>query len=135
MSQSAMSDEQRIADRYGKASRGPELIIIGAAIALVILAGLVIQLLKFSEPSVGVITTGHSVIDDGSVRITFTLQGEPDMTVSCTANAVNKQFAEVGAKQVEITMAEEREAHELVLNTSERAAAASIETCSVLTSR
>ncbi|MDO5724441.1 MAG: DUF4307 domain-containing protein [Flaviflexus sp.] len=132
MSHSAMSDEERIADRYGTTRRGPQLVIIGVAIALVIAAGIIIQVIRLGEPTVAVTNTGHTVVDDGRVRLTFTLQGEKGMTVACTATAVNGQFAEVGAKEVDITLEADRVARELILQTSERAAAGSVESCRVL---
>lgn len=132
MSHSAMSDEERIADRYGGGGRGPQLAIIGAAIALVVLAGIIIQVIRLGEPSVAVTNTGHTVIDDGHVRITFTLQGEEGMTVGCSANAVNAHFAEVGAKDFEVTLGADQVGRELILHTSERAAAGSVERCSVI---
>lgn len=122
-----------MADRYG-VGKGwgsrPALIIILSAMALILITGLAIVIPGLTGKDVALFNTGHKVLSDSEIRLTFSLYGEAGDTVTCRAHAVNDTFAEIGALEFDITLAEDREAHEMVLATSERAAAGQIESCS-----
>lgn len=123
---------EEMADRYGVGKGWASKKLTIAGLVLFAIGALIYLILHFSAAfatNVTVDNTGHTVVSDSEIQLTFTVQGDAGMTVVCHANAVNDNFAEIGAKDVEITLSEYREAHSMVLATSERAAAGQVETC------
>ena len=130
MQVSSMSAQMR--DRYGVdrgwTSRRITLVLV-AIFVLIFAIGMSLQFMNLTTPQVTLLNTGHKVLSDSEVRMTFTLDGEPGTHIECSATAVNSQFAEVGATTFTIDLAKDREAHELILATSEKAASGSIQHC------
>lgn len=101
------SDAPALDARYG---RGPAdrrrqrllLTVVGAVFAVVLAAWVIWAGLDGTNGTIEANDTGHRVVDDRSVRVTFELSVEPGTTVFCAVQALNEQFAIVGWKVVEI---------------------------------
>lgn len=119
-------------DRYGVgkgwASKGV-LVTMLTMLAIIVIAILALALPGLFKNDVALINNGHKVLSDSEISLTFSLYGEKGQTVTCQAEAVNKVFAQIGAREFEITLEADKEAHELILATSERASSGQIATC------
>ncbi|AZN30707.1 DUF4307 domain-containing protein [Flaviflexus salsibiostraticola] len=120
-------------DRYGL-DRHPSRRIGYLLVALAVLIAAIIgasQLIG-RDPTIQLVNTGHTPVSDSEVRITYTVHGREGLELECSATAVNDNFAQIGAKTWTWTMEEDSVSDVLMLQTSERAAAGSIEYCAVV---
>lgn len=120
-------------DRYGL-DRNPAKKVGYLLIALAALAAAVIVAVQLigRDPTIQLINTGHAAISDSEVRISYTVHGAEGLELECSATAVNDNFAQIGAKTWRWTMEADSVADVLILQTSEPAAAGSVEHCVVV---
>ncbi|MGC5628648.1 DUF4307 domain-containing protein [Georgenia sp. Z1344] len=101
--------------------------------AFVLVAGATVLAWQMSrEPSVSVEHVGYTVEGPDEVEVRFVVVADPGTEVVCTLRAVNRDFTEVGVREVRLGPVTERRtaAVEPVL-TSERAASGHAESCRV----
>lgn len=96
-----------IAVRYGRTAAGARknrlVFIVSAAIfAVVLVAWVVWAGLDSTGASFEAKDTGHSVVDQHSVSIDFTLTAPPGTSAACALQAQSETFAIVGWKVIEI---------------------------------
>lgn len=117
-------------DRYGL-DRSPATKIGYVLVALAVIAGAIIvaSQLVGRAPTIQLINTGHKAVSNSEVLITYTVHGREGLELECSANAVNDNFAEIGALTWTWTMEADTVSDELLLATSEHAAAGSVEHC------
>jgi hypothetical protein len=100
-------------ERYG---RNPQTarrfrlvgIIAGAFAALVMLAWLVWAGLGGSAATLEARDTGHTIVSDSSVDVSWSLTVEPGTATSCAVQALNESFGVVGWKIVNVPASEVR---------------------------
>lgn len=117
-------------DRYGlDRNRATTIGYVLVALAVLVGAIIVASQLIGRDPTIELINTGHKAVSDSEVRITYTVHGQEDLELECTATAVNDNFAQIGALTWRWTMEADSVSQDLTLATSERAAAGSVEYC------
>lgn len=97
--------------RYGRtpaANKRTRIILIGAGIAFAVVfalwlwwGGLLGAPAQFEAKD-----TGHTIIDDSSVTVTWQFTADPGTPAQCAVQAMNSTFAIVGWKVVDIPAAE-----------------------------
>ena len=75
-------------------------------------------------------TQAYDVVDDATVRVTFTVTKDPDQSVECTVEALSSGSAQVGLAVVEIGP-QERSAtlHTATVRTQQRAVTGQVREC------
>ena len=106
-------DTSVLDERYGRSRRNRTrerrlAWIVGGAFGLVFLAWVVWAGIDAAGPGIEVRNTAHSVVDEGTVSVTFQLSAEAGTTTYCAVQALNDTFAVVGWKVVEIPASEQR---------------------------
>jgi hypothetical protein len=129
----APSGAVRPADRYGDIRSPARRRLALLAGALLLLAGLgwvVWAGLGVAQRDVRWNDVGYSVVDDTTVEVTFSVVKDPGATVTCTVQALNGRYAQVGLAEVEVGPAEQRAVRRTVtVRTAERAVTGVVDTC------
>ncbi|MGV8885479.1 MAG: DUF4307 domain-containing protein [Microbacteriaceae bacterium] len=99
--------------RYGRSPRSnarTRWISWGAAAAFVVVfvAWLVWGGLLGAPAQLEVRDTGHTVVDDGLVQVSFAVTSEPNTAISCAVEAMNDSFSIVGWKLIDLPVSEQR---------------------------
>lgn len=79
-----------------------------AAFVVVFVAWLVWGGLLGTAAQLEVRDTGHTVVNDGLVEVSFAVTAEPDAAVSCAIQAMNESFSIVGWKVITLPVTEQR---------------------------
>jgi len=99
---------------------------IGAGIALAVWFGLSATL---GQPSWQ--TVGYKVVDDQTVRVTFEVYRAGGTALTCTVEALARDFGTVGTAQVSVpASAEETSTRTVTFRTVSRAVTGQVRTCS-----
>jgi hypothetical protein len=85
-------------------------IAIGTAVAFVVVFGawVIWGGLLGSPAQIETNDTGHSIIDDSTVRVTWELSVAPGSTTSCAVQALNDNFGIVGWKVIDVPASTDR---------------------------
>lgn len=98
---------------------------IGLGIALAVWWGLAATLGKASWD-----TTGYKVLDDQRVRVDFQVHSPEGRPVTCTIQALARDFATVGSVDVDVTFADGPEQRaSATVRTTTRAVTGEVRTC------
>lgn len=96
--------------RYGRTPqrrRDRILFIVGGAVFAVILVAWIVWVgVDSNQDSLGVQDVAHSIVDDGSVTVTWQVSVKAGTAVSCALQAQNEAHAIVGWKVVDIPPSE-----------------------------
>ncbi|MGW5241861.1 DUF4307 domain-containing protein [Monashia sp. NPDC004114] len=99
---------------------------IAAGIALAVWFGLSATL---GQPSWQ--TTGYKVVDDQNVRVTFEVSRPGGKALTCTVEALARDFSVVGTSQVQVPASGDETSTETAsLRTTSRAVTGQVRTCS-----
>ncbi|MEO5744566.1 MAG: DUF4307 domain-containing protein [Terracoccus sp.] len=75
-------------------------------------------------------TVGYKVVDDQSVRVTFSVHSPDGAAVTCTVQALARDFSTVGTLEVPIPASAEADSQRTVtLRTTTRAVTGEVKTC------
>ena len=109
------ADETRVDldARYGRtpaAKNRTRLVVIVSALAFVVVfvAWLVWGGLLGAPAQLEVRDTGHTIVDERLVEVSFAVTAEPNVPVSCAIQAMNDSFTIVGWKVIELPLSEQR---------------------------
>ncbi len=94
-------------ERYGRTKRSTRRfraigIVTGAVAALVLIGWLVWAGLDGSSATLEARDTGHTVVNDSTVSISWSLTVEPGTTTRCAVEALNQSFGIVGWKVIDV---------------------------------
>jgi hypothetical protein len=100
-------------ERYGR-TRGSKsrnraiAIIVGAIVAVVVVAWVIWVGLFSPAADLNVEDTGHVIVDETTVDVRFQLTVEPGTATRCAVNAMNEGFSIVGWKIIDVPASDER---------------------------
>ncbi len=76
-------------------------------------------------------TTGYKVVDDQNVRVTFEVSRPGGKALTCTVEALARDFSVVGSAQVDVpASSDETSTETATLRTTSRAVTGQVRTCS-----
>jgi hypothetical protein len=109
----AVPGDDVLADRYGRTpirrKRGKLFgLIVAGLFAIVLVSWVVWAGLDADSASLEAKDLAHTVVDDHSVSVVYSLTIPPESTAQCAVQALNEKFAIVGWKVVDISAASER---------------------------
>ena len=105
-------------------------IVVGAIVAVVVVAWVVWVGLLSPAGEVTAEDTGHRVVSDTAVDVSFELTIEPGTAAKCAAQALNAGFSVVGWRIIDIAASDERvRALTTTVNTTERGVTGLIYRC------
>jgi len=79
-----------------------------AAFVVVFVAWLVWGGLLGAPAQLEVRDTGHTIVDERLVEVSFAVTAEPNVPVSCVIHAMNDSFTTVGWKVIDLPVSEQR---------------------------